>query len=457
MRTVSKALHFPSLGVAAHLAYSEATIPDENHAYATPAAKNVRGTCTFGDRARGGSRPGLRAVAGTVVVVNSGKWLWPNGEAVKWPTGDNIAYSTASEEISAPDGSAIIDPHEPFAVHCTTGNAPSAPSLAAVYRDRLFLASGADWFCSRIGDHGDFDYGADGEDSSRALAGNCAVAGRKGETITAFMPVGDSAMYVATSRALYVFQGDPSAGIRRLSEFTGCVSANAWCSTPQGVVFVSLDGVYIIQADGGLRLLSSRLPEAFSGWSSALLGYDPEAGGVHVFGTKVSGLTEEAQDWFVDMEAGAFWPVEVPAAMRPTAVCRIVSGGVEKAALRGADGTWRTFQEGQTKDGDTAIQSELVIGPFRVSSSDALDGILDEVRVVLGEGSGNVSIGVAVSKTAEGAAKAAREAVADFAQGYNFTRRARRRGAWACLKLSATTRWAYESILVTLKHLGRLR
>lgn len=443
--------------MAAHLAYCEATMPDENHAYATPAAKNVRGKCTFGDRARGGSRPGLRALSGSVIVADSGKWLWPNGEAMLWPTGDTISFSTASEEITAPDGSTIIDPHEPFVVHCTKGNAPSAPTLTAVYRDRLFLADGANWFCSRIGDHGDFDYGDDSGDISRAFAGNCANAGRKGETIKAFMPVGDSIMYIATARALYCFRGDPSDGIRRLSEFIGCISANAWCSTPQGVVFVSLDGVYLATTDGGVRHISARLPEAFSGWASALLGYDPAAGGVHIFGTKGTGIAAKAQDWFLDIESGAFWPVSLPSTMRPTAVCRILSAGTETAALLGADGAWRIFHDEQTTDGGVDISSELVIGPFRVSSNDALDGILDEVRVSLGAGSGDVTIGVATAKTAEAAAKATRVAVSEYKAGYNNTHRVRRRGAWACLKLASTSRWAYESILVTLKHLGRLR
>lgn len=465
MRNAAKTLHFPSLGVATNLAYSEATMPDENRAYASPAAKNVRGTCTFGDRARGGSRPGLRAVSGGVTVVDSGRWLWPNGTAMLWPTGDTIAYSTASQELVAPDGTQIIDPHEPFFVHCTSGSAPSAPALSAVYRDRLVLADGASWYCSRIGDHGDFNYGGDGEDPSRALAGNLALAGRRGETITALMPVDDAVMLITTSRALYMFNGDPSSGIKRISDFVGCISANAWCPTPRGVVFVSLDGVYAVGADGSLRKLSQRLPTEFSGWHSALLGYDPEADGVHIFGDKFEAQTVNdvttsvlvPHDWFMDVDAGAFWPVAVPSSMRPTAICRMLADGIEKAAFRGSDGYWRMFDADQATDAGAPIQSELVIGPFRVSTSDAIDGILDEVRVNLGEGGGAVEIGVAVSKTAEGAAKAVREATEGYSSGYNYTQRARRRGAWACIKLTSSARWAYENILVTFKSLGRLR
>lgn len=456
MRTSFKQLRFPSLGLGEHLSYRDATIPDERNAFATPCAKNVRGTCTFGDRARGGSRPGLRRLEGTVEVVGGGKWLWPNGEAIEWPGGGAITYTTVTQEIIAPDGSVIIDPHEPFAVHCSKGAVPPTPSLCAMYRDRVFLAYGASWFCSRIGEHGDFDYGGDGEDPARALSGNCALAGRKGERVTAFMPVDDRVMFVATERSLWMFDGDPSGGLKRISEFTGCIGQNAWCSSPQGVIFVALDGVYTI-SDGGARLLSGRLPSSIAGLSDALLAYDPEANGVHVFGEKDG----EACDWFIDLGEISFWPVEIPASMRPTAICRILQDGVERAALNGADGVWRTFHaEQQTDDGET-LESSVVIGPFRVSARDDLDGIVDEVHATLGYGSGSVVVSVFTSDSAEGAVDAARSA-GDSAEHTVSSRRnkvfrPRRRGAWCCLHLSSSSRWAYEGITVSLKLLGRLR
>ncbi len=452
MRNAVKQLRFPMLGVGEHLSYGESTYPSEERAYATPAAKNVRGACAFGDRQRGGSRPGLKALDGAVEVVNGGRWLWPNGEAVKWPNGDTLTYSTVTQELVAPDGSVIIDPHEPVAAHCSKGAIPSSPSLCAMYRDRLFLADGTMWYCSRIGEHGDFDYGGDGEDPARALSGNCATAGRKGEEITAFMPVDDHTMFVATARSMWAFREDPSAGLMRVSEFTGCIGANAWCSTPQGVVFVGLDGVYGI-GEQGVRLLSGRLPRSLAGLDGALLGYDPEAKGVHIFGAKDG----DECDWFLDLDTMSFWPVEVPTGMRPAAICRILQDGVERAALRGADGAWRTFSADEGTDCGEDVESSVTIGPFRISARDDLDGILDELRVTLGEGSGEVTIGVATAKTAEGAVKASAVAEEQYGGGYNFTQRPRRRGAWGCVKISSTERWAYESVLATLKQLGRLR
>lgn len=457
MRTAYKQLRFPSLGLGEHLSYRDATIPDERNAFATPDAKNVRGNCTFGDRARGGSRPGLRALEGAVTVVNGGKWLWPNGEAVLWPNDGAVTYSTVTSEIVAPDGSIIIDPHEPVAVHCAKGMAPLSPSATAMYRDRLFLADGAMWYASRIGEHGDFDYGGDGEDAARAVAGNCALAGRKGESITAFMPVDDNAMFVATARSLWAFAGDPSGGLKRISEFTGCISANAWCNTPQGVIFVALDGVYGV-SDGGARLLSGRLPRSLAGLSSALLAYDPDAKGVHIFGEKGG----ESCDWFFDLDALAFWPVEVPEGMRPVAICRILQDGVERAALKGTDGTWRTFHEEQATDCGTNISSSVAIGPFRVSARDDLDGMLDEIHATMGTGSGEVGVSAFTADSAEGAVAAALAASASAVQhtvtsGRNKVFRPRRRGAWCVLTLSAHSRWAYEGILATVKLLGRLR
>lgn len=455
MRTAFKQLRFPSLGLGEHLSYRDATIPDERNAFATPFAKNVRGTCTFGDRARGGSRPGLRRLEGTVEVVGGGKWLWPNGEAIEWPDGGVITYTTVTQEIVAPDGSFIIDPHEPFAVHCAKGAVPVSPSLCAMYRDRLFLADGTSWYCSRIGEHGDFDYGGDGSDPARALSGNCALAGRKGEVITAFMPIDDNAMFVATARSLWVFDGDPSSGLKRVSEFTGCIGSNAWCNTPQGLIFVALDGVYGV-SDGGARLLSGMIPSSLSGVSDALLAYDPEAKGVHIFGEKGG----EACDWFLDLDGMAFWPVEVPSSMRPTAICRILQDGVERAALKGVDGFWRTFHAEQQTDDGEPLESEVVIGPFRISARDDLDGLVDEIHATIGEGSGDISVSVFASGSAEGAVSDAENASGSghsISTGRNKVFRPRRRGAWAALSLSATSRWAYEGITVSFKLLGRLR
>lgn len=457
MKTVFKQLRFPSAGVAQNLSFADATIPDENRAFSSPHALNVRGEDVCTGRFRGGSRPGLKRLEGTVETVNGGKWLWPNGEAMAWPDGSPISYTTVVQELVAPDGSQIIDPHEPFSVRCSKGAVPPAPSLAAMYRNRLFLASGADWFCSRIGEHGDFDYGGDSEDTARALAGNCALAGRKGETITAFMPANDRYMLVATRRSLRLFSADPADGIALVSDSTGCVSANAWCVTPAGVVFVSYNGIYLFNGEGA-KCVSEKLPAALSEIDEALLGYDPEADAVHIFAERHGA----AHDWYFEMANNAFWPVKIPAQMRPVSVCRIIDGGVDRTVLCGNDGVWRMFHKEQHDDDGTAMKSHVVIGPFRVSARDDLDGMVGEIHANLGGCGGNVTMEVYCAGSAEEAVNGAsfggkaKHSMA-LAPGRNMVFRPRARGAWACLKISSNSHWAYEGVLATLKLLGRLR
>ena len=236
----------------------------------------------------------------------------------------------------------------------------------------------------------------------------------------------------------------------------GCVGPDAWCYDGRTLWFFSSSGIFsLVPGETGPEHFSGRLPTLKATDRSAIMAADHAQDGILLFSTD--------GDFFLDPSAKAIWPIDVPATMRPTAFSHVMADHENVTVMLGSDGKWRYFDAETDADDKTAvsdgtpIESELVIGPFRVSGSDAIDGILDEVRVTLGEGSGTVTIGVATAKTAEGAAKAVRVAANQYAGGYNFTQRARRRGAWGCIKLTSSARWAYESVLVTLKALGRLR
>jgi hypothetical protein len=122
--------------------------------------------------------------------------------------------------------------------------------------------------------------------------------------------------------------------------------------------------------------LSGKLPMAMSGIDEALLAYDPEMNGVFIFSEKHG----TPHDWFMSFKEMAFWPISLPSNMRPVAVCRVLDGGIEKSLLHGKDGEWRMFHKEQETDDGVALKSHVVIGPFRVSARDDLDGILAEVR-----------------------------------------------------------------------------
>lgn len=447
MRSVSKVLHFPFAGLTRSLSVRDNTQPSETRTYGTPLASNVRGNCVFADRQRGGSAPGLVAVGG-IAADSNGRWLWPNGEPILWPSGASVLFNDPFAGYHAPDGSRLLDPHA--SVRCPVVAAPSATSF---YRARVFAADGASWFCSAAGDASDWDFGADSGNPARAVSGNLALAGRKGEAVTAFMAVDDSRLYAATSRSLWVMV-EPTAGMQKVSDSVGCVGANAWCAANGVLYTLSPQGLYRVAPGEVPMRVSAEIPEALKGCSSAaLLAYDPEEDAIHIFTSK--------GDFFYEIEGKAFWPVDIATSHRPTTCARCVIDGIDRLLLLGADETWRRFSASATP-----ADSYVAIGPFRTSGRDDEDGMLDTLHVVLAVGSANISLEVYPARTAEAALRKCADGVLAAADpafataigpGFNHTVRPRVRGAWCVIVLRGTGRWAYETATANCKTLGRLR
>ena len=448
MRTTAKQIVWPVRGVESIAAYHDAT-PDTSRAYASPFAVNVRVRGTLEERRRGGSRPGMKAVEG-VAAESGGRWLWPSGEPVLWPGGAEITFSS-DEVVFAPDGSRVIMPHAVPRVAASKGDAPEGVTIATFYRARLFAAKGTDWFCSRMGDTADWDYGADRDDVARACAGNVALAGRKGDAITAFMPVDDSMLYIATARSLWCLSGDPCGGtIGCVSSEIGVAGAAAWCWSGSRLYFLGVDGLYGLAPGEHPVHLSGAIP-ALEGDLSAFMGYDPKESALHMF--------TAGGDWFVDLneERPSFWPVSFGAGLRPVAIGKATLGGENVAIFRCADGAWRQFADNVPCE----TSSNVALGPFRISADDSTDGFLDELHATMAYASAQVSASVYTGRTAEEAVRAARNNSGTvffyLSGGYNAVWRPRVRGAWCVIVLASAGKWAYESIFAKLKHTGRLR
>lgn len=460
MRTTAKQILWPVRGVEEIAAYHDAT-PDtasQTRAYASPYALNVRTRGPIELRERGGSRPGMKAVTG-VTTDGGGRWLWPDGSAVLWPDGKEMTFSSDAV-FYAPDGSRVIDLHAVPGIAASKGDAPTGVTVATIYRARLFAAKGSDWFCSRLGDTADWDYGADIADVARACAGNVALAGRKGDAITAFMPVNDSYLYIATARSLWCISGDPCNGsLSCVSTEVGVSGAAAWCFTGSRLYFLSDKGLFGVVPGEHPFLLSSAIPR-LRGYSGSFMCHDPETDALHVFtDVPATGNTTVASDWYVELgERPAFWPASFATATRPVSACRMTVGGVDKAAFVCADGAWRVFDESVACEG----ASRVAFGPFRVSASDDMDGFLAELHVTLAEQSANMTAKIWTAHSAERAAKLAIAGTGGasfaFAPGWNAVWRPRVRGAWAVLVLECETgKWAFEAVRAICKHLGRLR
>lgn len=431
MKSAAKLLRFPLGGLAKDGSYRDTTYPTEESVYSTPMAKNVIGECAFSSRLRGGSRPGLKAVE-NIESSGTARWLWPNGEPILWPDEKRMVFDTF-ESATLPDGSQIILSHPP----------------TCIYRDRVFKAEGSVWMASRTGDHGNFDFGGESDDPTKACAGNLAYAGRKGEDITAFAPFGDSRIFIATRRSLAVISGEPTSAMAMVSENVGIVSADAWCNADGAFYFIGPNGMYVA-ADSSAILVSKQLPEDLKGLDYALLVYDPHYRGIHVF--------TESQDWFFDIERKAFWPVEYPATMMPDAGGSVIINGVNRTIFHCVDGEWRYWDDAQTTDDGEDISSIVAIGPFKCGVNDDVDGMLDALNVTLANESANCEIRIYVGKSAEDAVRSSTFlGPYQFGEGWNPVVRPRVRGAWCVIRLYATGKWAYESIQANIKVLGRLR
>lgn len=462
MRSIApKTLSFPLAGVSQNMNYRKPEAP-----YFSPYACNVRSRCALEGRLRGGSRPGLSAI-GTVKTQNRGAWQWPNGEPLLWDAQDSITYTLSEDVLTAPDGTQIVNPVSLIRVRANKGAAPEDYTACCVYRDRVFVASGSMWYASRMGDHSDFDYGADAEDVAKAVAGNVAEAGKKGEPITALIPVHDSRLIIATANRMYLLKGDPADGLLEvLSEETGIIAPYAWARHDGTIVFMSKDGVYVMSGDGyPERFSENRMPEELRSIDVdthiVLMAYDPVGLGFHLFITPNDG-NDMGDYYFIDLGNKAVWPVMFGNnAHQPVAVCRMKNKGIEEVAMLGSDGVWRKFDPKAQDDDGTPIVSFVVLGVILISPNDVDDAVLAELSGVMAAGSGTVTWEIVSGQSAEEAADKAflgdSEVSGQWRQHRNPVNRPRLRGPWIAVTLQSEQVWAYEAVVMKSRQLGRLR
>ena len=224
MRSVPKILHFPFAGLSRNLSVRDNTQPSEMRIYGTPLAMNVRGTCTFADRRRGGSRPDFTPPA------------------------------------------------------ITTG------TIEARFRARRFIADGALWHASRTGNAEDFNQGGDGGDRTRPATGNAALPGRAGtEYITALFAPTNNVLFMATANSLWALLGDPAtSNFVMRSPYAGCVSKDAWAFDGTRYYMLSANGLYAFTPEEPPVLISDEVPFDLKGATAAALAYDEGERVLHV-------------------------------------------------------------------------------------------------------------------------------------------------------------------------------
>lgn len=469
-RLGGKEIRFPYSGVSSVIAASRL-----GNSY-TPAAVNVILRSPHNLGKCGGTRPGLKAFTGTQPAAPApGCWLWPNGEPIKWPNGDNVLFSEIGSKIVMPDGGVLFDQHETFTVSAAKGSVPVSLTACAWYRARMVVASGTMWYASRLGEMDDFDYGGDYADVSRAVAGNVALAGREGETITALAAIADAALIVATKRSLWRVSGEITQSLSPVSEHIGIVSRHAWCWDGVRFWFMSDKGLYAMVIGEPPVNMTPHLEDKVRGWSAATLVFDSERNGIHIIGTDGSSA---ATDWFYDIANKAMWKMQYPGTKRPTGGGLAMLGGKNRVVFLCADGTFRYWDEAQATDDGTDIISALVMGPVTHTTGNTENAFLAELDIEMDTSltpSRGVDVSLCVGRTSNEAmanAVALVDWVADGATGTNsnmkfmcvalpgwhkVVRPRIRCNSFAAVLWVVNGRWAISRITAVHRGCGRIR
>lgn len=273
----------------------------------------------------------------------------------------------------------------------SAGTAPTGCYIVAIYRDRLFVSDGNNFFASRSGDHLDWDYTAG--DRASAFAGNALATARLGDAITSLMPQSNDNLIVGCSRSIYQIKGDPADGgsIEMLTQGAGVFGSEAWCQDDGGAIyFVGNSGLYRIGLGGGP--IESLSQGKFSSFFDALddtsyqvqLRYDRKRKLLYCFVTKKA--TAASVHFVYDLRQQAFFKWQFPTSHGPTS--SIVYDGRENddyyVLLGGRDGKVRKLDPAALNDDGTAISSYVFIGPVEPNGP-AMESKVIALDVTLGE------------------------------------------------------------------------
>lgn len=353
----------------------------------------------------------------------------------------------------------------------TAGQVPTGNPLTCRYLGRIVFA-GAEiaphvWYMSKNEDPLDWDY-AD-TTTSRAVAGTAADAAVPGPAITALAPHSDDYLIIGSRNSVWRMRGDPAFGgsLDALSRTVGIVGQSAWCYGPGGeLIFLSLDGVYILPAGGNSEPISiSRevLPQELLNFNpdttTVLMEYDVNGRGVHIY------LTQDSSDtrthWWMDWEGKTFWPVTITTNYEPTAICSLQATAIEDMGviLGGRDGYLRRLSDLAETDDGIVFTTYVDLGPIPLAP-DGMAGMLMELDAVMAENSADVTWEIFAGKTFEEVAGASStNFTGTWVAGLNAAVRPGGRGQAYKIRVTGTSgrKWSMEQIVTKVREAGRRR
>lgn len=357
---------------------------------------NMRPYDTIGNRARGGSRPGLskystvqdqnariqcivqsiapassamtQANASSLTIVNL---CVVNGDVNSFTATTQTAVSGGANLLSATapvifaaqifgdvyfaSDSALAKYNQGSGATAWTASAGSIPSaggstifprLICEWNERIVLAGlrgdETNWFMSRRGDPTDWDYSPTaGVDEEQAVAGSSGEAGEIGQPIMTLIPYTDDTLLFGCSQSIWQLSGDPMAGGRfdLITNAVGTAWGKPWCKSPGGVVyFMGQNGGFYTMTPGSKpdRMSASRIEKALStvdlNTTIVTMEWNDETPGVHLFLTPT---TQGASDhWFWDARHNAFFKDRFGhSRFNPVATCNLHSESSASRAL----------------------------------------------------------------------------------------------------------------------------
>ena len=254
-----------------------------------------------------------------------------------------------------------------------------------------------------------------------------------------------------------------TGSIMNLSMEVGCVGANAWTTTPEGrFIFLTRAGLYVVDPTAGAFQSYSaqpfsdrKLPKELKKINNAdywiSMTYDGSDESIHLYITPRGALP--AAHWVVDWETRAFIKMVLYGNYQPCVAGPSCAGTF---LLGGMDGYLRRYDPEATDEDGVDVTSEVMIGPFPLAPP-GYEGVVHDIRGILGALSGDVTWELYVGDSAEAAYRSSVAATGTFTAGRRYSTYPMRKGAAAILKLVATGRWEMESVEVDTEVAGLLR
>ena len=329
----------------------------------------------------------------------------------------NVVTGADSEETLTP--TAVVAPPHWLNWTLTGGSFPDGGSnILSLCWGRVFMNSiqhPHQWFATTVNDPLDLLLVVDTV-SSAANSQSTKQAGLVGDQNIAFIPYKGNTQVFGCLNSMFVMRADPAKGgfFTTLSDTTGIFSHESYCwDDKNNLYFMGFDGIYALSADAIIQglpptnLTKEHVPKLVSNMNlnrrtdRVVMKYDKDRYGIVVSTVQRDG--EWKAMFWLDLRTGGVFPEDCDTDHIPTALCYFDARTAgERTLLAGCnDGYIRKWDETEkSDDGDTAIESNVLIGPVAGNNIRSKVG-MSEVSVKTGVDTDAVTVSLYTGKTAE--------------------------------------------------------